>query len=439
MNERKLSQAIQHAVDTSLSGLQGDPRLARRVMANAKGEIKVKKKLSFGLVLIIALVLAMATALAVALLTPRDIVQEHAIPIANQSEGDAYSAEETSLLLTLATENGITFSENGMRNINSLLSRGEGYYKQELLMELAKAEFGEDPVLWTLEEKKWFDDACVATGIFLQPQLGLPGEGDISQQRAIQIAQDYIHAAYDPAINLNDPAVYKTGDYFINGNEDGAYPGYYWRVFYEPLTLEATGYSIFIGSQGEVWLAEISPGVGEDVLYAFQIVGRFQSLYGYKFSLWSQAELRALQQAVTTVKPTYDGNDKGVLGVMQMAYPDISANAMPPLEAVALAQKAVPDAEPYDDYIWNNDGVVYLGDEPNPVWKVHLSSFDQDGSRYNPYLVEVDSITGDIKSIRRRYYGEDYQSDEGWASPIVLQRIIDAVNETWVDTSESFG
>ena len=401
-------------------------------------ERPMKRKLSVGLVFAIVLILAALTALAVTLLSPREIIEKHGIPIASQSEGDAYSAEETNILLDIARENGIAFSEHGMRNINEFLSRGEGYYKQELLMELAKAEFGSDVASWTLAEQKWFDDVCVATGISDQPQVGLPGEGEMTQEQAVKIAQDYIHAQYDASVNLDDTAVYKAGVQYINGNENGAYPGYYWVIFYEPRTLDAAYYSIYIGSQGEVWLAEVTPGAGEDA-YAFQITSRFQSMYGWKFSLWSQSELRSFQQTVVLAKPTRDEGDKGVLGIRQMVYPDISPDAMSPEDAITLAAKAVPDADPYDDYLWNNDGVVYLGDNPNPVWKVHLSSSDQDGSRYNPYLVEVDSITGEIKSIFRRYYGADYQSDLGWASHIVLQSIIDEINETWVDTSESFG
>lgn len=48
---------VRHAVDMSLSGLQGDPWLAQRILAKAKGEVKVKKKLPFGLVLAIVLII----------------------------------------------------------------------------------------------------------------------------------------------------------------------------------------------------------------------------------------------------------------------------------------------------------------------------------------------------------------------------------------------
>ena len=50
MNDRKDREIIQVALDTTLSGLQDDPWLTRKVLDDAKGEVKVKKKISVGLV-----------------------------------------------------------------------------------------------------------------------------------------------------------------------------------------------------------------------------------------------------------------------------------------------------------------------------------------------------------------------------------------------------
>ena len=51
-------QKVQKAMESTLSGLQEDPWLTQRVLANAKGEEPVKKKLSTALVLCIVLGLA---------------------------------------------------------------------------------------------------------------------------------------------------------------------------------------------------------------------------------------------------------------------------------------------------------------------------------------------------------------------------------------------
>lgn len=67
MNDRQDIEKVQLALDTTFSHLKDDPWLAQRVLANAKGEVKVKKKLSVGLILAIVLVLAAMTALAAVL------------------------------------------------------------------------------------------------------------------------------------------------------------------------------------------------------------------------------------------------------------------------------------------------------------------------------------------------------------------------------------
>lgn len=65
MNSRKEEDRLRHAIDTTLSGLADDPWLARHVLTKAKGEEKVKKKLSIGFILAMVVILA-AVSVAVA-------------------------------------------------------------------------------------------------------------------------------------------------------------------------------------------------------------------------------------------------------------------------------------------------------------------------------------------------------------------------------------
>lgn len=85
MNDVNDKRRLQNALNTTLSGLGGDPWLSRKVLANAKGEEKVKKKLSVGLVLVIVLILAAVTALAVGLLWEHQVVPMKQL---EQTEGD---------------------------------------------------------------------------------------------------------------------------------------------------------------------------------------------------------------------------------------------------------------------------------------------------------------------------------------------------------------
>ena len=62
MNLHEEQQKVQKAMNTTLSGLQEDPWLAQRVLANVKGEEPVKKKLSVSAILVIVLVAVSITA-----------------------------------------------------------------------------------------------------------------------------------------------------------------------------------------------------------------------------------------------------------------------------------------------------------------------------------------------------------------------------------------
>ena len=67
MTENREDDRIRSAMNRTMSGLEGNPYLARRVIAASKGEVKVKKKISAVTVLVIALMLTSVTALALQL------------------------------------------------------------------------------------------------------------------------------------------------------------------------------------------------------------------------------------------------------------------------------------------------------------------------------------------------------------------------------------
>ena len=67
MTESREDERIKSALNRTMSGLEGNPYLARRIVAASEGEGKVKKKISIVLVLIIALLLTTGTALALEL------------------------------------------------------------------------------------------------------------------------------------------------------------------------------------------------------------------------------------------------------------------------------------------------------------------------------------------------------------------------------------
>lgn len=69
MTDREIRKRFHHAVDTTLSGLEGDPLLCQRIILQArpKEEPKMKKKISVGFAIVLALLLTSVTALAAGL------------------------------------------------------------------------------------------------------------------------------------------------------------------------------------------------------------------------------------------------------------------------------------------------------------------------------------------------------------------------------------
>ncbi|NLO86277.1 MAG: hypothetical protein GX096_12795 [Clostridiales bacterium] len=62
--QKRIESVVQHAVDARLSGLTENPWMAQRVLTASKGETKVTKKISVGLVLVIIAILSIGFAVA---------------------------------------------------------------------------------------------------------------------------------------------------------------------------------------------------------------------------------------------------------------------------------------------------------------------------------------------------------------------------------------
>ena len=131
------------AIDTTLSGLQENPFLAQRVMAQGigKDDIIVKKNLSIGFVLVIVLMLLAVTALAVALLSGKEAVEEILVPIVTQSQEEAWTHDELDMISQQLIDQGFTVTED----IRQKLSATDPVYKEQLLRLFMKMDYGEIP------------------------------------------------------------------------------------------------------------------------------------------------------------------------------------------------------------------------------------------------------------------------------------------------------
>lgn len=73
MRDHELREQIHHMMDTQLSDVKGDPYLAQRIIVDAKGGQKVKRKISAGLVFCFVLLALSVVALAATLLNEHQV------------------------------------------------------------------------------------------------------------------------------------------------------------------------------------------------------------------------------------------------------------------------------------------------------------------------------------------------------------------------------
>ena len=109
---------LRRVMDACLPGLENRPDFDRAVLRQARGEIKMKKKLSVGFVLVIALALIVATALAV--VTLRDTAQL----IAQTEQDDGFFGywpnEKKVIVVSALIEQGYI---DGTTEMNQIMSK----------------------------------------------------------------------------------------------------------------------------------------------------------------------------------------------------------------------------------------------------------------------------------------------------------------------------
>ncbi len=110
MRNKNIEERIRHSLNAELSGLRTTSRQRVHYYENATGGYRVKRKLSYSLVLTIVLLLITATALAVAMLGGKDFVERIMAPKAAETNSDLFTREEIDEILRIASENNLILS-----------------------------------------------------------------------------------------------------------------------------------------------------------------------------------------------------------------------------------------------------------------------------------------------------------------------------------------
>lgn len=191
----KPDNPIRHAMDESFSGVYARPSVSRRVLDRTKGEEKVKRKVSYALVLALAAMLALSGAAIAAGLNLFEFFARH-------DERYANVAADT------AVTDVVTFTMNGAEIwIDSAYYDG---YSMSVALAMRNAHTTQEYTPG--EGELTSDDSGVVPSIYaaagpantLEPRVSVPG----SEEKA-----DYA-AAYQAAVAAGTPYGYKTVQYY---------------------------------------------------------------------------------------------------------------------------------------------------------------------------------------------------------------------------------
>ena len=402
-----LNRAKMHkAIDSTLSGLNGDPWLFQRVSARAaEGETKVKKKLSAGLVLAIIMILIAAVALAVTLLTHQEIVEQVAVPLAVDNDAgvgvnNTYNAEELAELVRSLNENGITLEENN--RIMQALQNGQGYYEEETIMEICRQAFGGNYYTWTLEQQDWYEKLMVQIGFHESHQTRMPGEDNMKYEDAEAFAFRKIREAYGQDLPLEDRSVWQLSRQFYAENpDDPASAG--WSFTLEPKDIDHGQYyvsfndkdpegSVSVGANIHDWS---QPYTGEELM------SHFNTVYSWSHGQWPQEAWQRLHEMLQSAEIDPTSRDAQALKAFRMTeYPAPGEKDISRETAIQKAKESLQDSRAA------LDGAVLTEYEGKRIWMVSFvinpsgEGIADDTAGF--FAVSVDSETGTILDSRKQ-------------------------------------
>lgn len=411
MKDEMIREKIRQAVDHQASDVHPNPFLAQRVIAQATGKEKiiVKKKLSISMLLIIVLLLAAVTGLAIALLSPKEVVEQVAVPLALENDTGvsvqgSYTTEELAELVRQLDENGITLEENN--RIIQLLKNDQGYNEEETIMEICRLAFGGNYYTWTLEEQDWFDHLMVDIGFYESYVPRIPGKENMKYEDAEAFAFGRLRQEYGQDLAVEDRTVYQLSRQFYHDIDNGGKAA--WSFTLEPLDVTHGQYHIQFSDEdpdGTVFVDANIPDWTKPYTGS-QLLNQFHSVYSWSEGTWSQAVWQQLHEMLQNADLDMASYDYTVCRGYQLTeYPEPEQHDITRDEAVRIGKEAL-----HLDRAALNSAVL-TEYEGHRVWLVGMGIYQNDVTQKDDeageYVIAIDSLTGNVESIRKRTTDDD--------------------------------
>lgn len=415
----KQDNDIRKAIDARFSGVNAGTLVRWHVLQKIRGEKKVKKKLSAGFILALILVILSVTALAAALLSAQEVIEQQVVPLALQNDDaqtnkdhdpEEFSNEELAAIVKIAEENGITLSGDMI----TALEGGQGYYEEELIMALAKSQFGPYPSAWTLEQQYWFEETMVAIGFKPVNYKLIPGEGDITYDEALAKAKARILTAYGDDISADTYwDTHVTYGAYLDENDVIAAPT--WSISFYSKNAEHNEYHITMRRTGEIddcyveFVPDENSTAGEIIMHYGDT---HNGLYNLAIEEW--VELGNLIKGRTP-------NNNGSWILLNTTF------ILPPEGSISLEEaKEIALASVSAEYT-TVSGQSCCMDGETPIFKIETQTLrpeDVGTGRYTAiWHMEIDCMTGAIRDKRQFKTGTDVSSLIRWVPVSVIENL----------------
>jgi len=380
----------------------------------------MNRRLVFLLLLALLLALTLSPAAAQPTITAKEFLEQVVLPAAMESREKRFTMEELQAMKAQAEEKGFAMS----RELSLQFSAYGGAFKDSIMKAVLADSLGPYPSTWPIEAQAWWEALMVQAGVWPQQKATVPQPGDISREEALAIAQETIQAAYHEEEDLFNPANWRLHLTYQNHWESPEVAWRQWEIWLEPLQLEQNSYILLVRNDGALLSKQMEPGIRAQEVTPQEVEDRYSRLFG-TMNTWAVDTWLAFKKDLKTAIDHADPSQiLGSLPVFVMQeYLRPTADMLTADLAIAAAA-AHPEA-PQDVELGHSSALLLLDGE-TPVWKVRLIPSLPGNSWVQPFLAEVDAITGEVRAVRqtdaatyspRRDYQLDRYLETGQVQP----------------------
>lgn len=399
------SDNVRTAIDSNLSALKLDPVMQAQILLRKDGELKMKKKLSVSMAIALALLLVTAVAVAAVLLGGKDVVDKLIVPKAMENQEEMFTQAEVDEIIAIARKQGVELSPEYARN----LSRGEGYFKEELAMLFAKQQLGFYPGTWDVADQHWFGEFRVKIRNLYINYNTLPKEGEKTQEEIEAIAKAHIKETTGQDFPLDDRSRYMLERSLTETRLNPYQTLREWTLNYSPLSRREPGFMFRLATDGRIkeykdnllYVTQELPTADADTQVTVTVSDFLQAqspVFNQLRSL-TQEQLQALREQL---KP-WEKDPQALEGyhgfLLKQQFGPAPEGSISREQAIDIAFKAVQEKFKVPEQELRKGPAHYLSSEPyiyavllkaegDYRWKV---SFGRD------YLAELDAVTGKVE------------------------------------------